>query len=295
MFKPLDAMPTVLRRHVRYPEDYFNTQAEVYATYHVQDPSVLYNKGDQWQIPSNVSLSGPGRMSAYYVIMRLPGATKEQFLLMLPFVPNGRSNMISWLGAQSDGADYGKAVNFVFSSSTTVFGPSQVESTINSDPRVSSQLTLWNQRGSRAIMGNLLVVPIQDTLLYVQPLYLVAEQIQLPQLKEVIVFYRSPSVQGTQGNVRQVVAMQPTLSLALAEVFGVALPTGPSGGQGGATPSKPAQGGGTTVSARAAALIAQANREFNAALAAQRSGDWAGYGRQLAALKKTLGQLAKLP
>ena len=125
-------MPADLRLHIRYPEDFFNTQMQMFATYHMQDPEVFYHKGDQWQIPDNVELSGPNnQMAAYYVIMRLPEANKEEFLLMLPFVPNGRSNMISWLGARCDPPNYGKAVNFQFSKSTTVYGPSQVEAAVN--------------------------------------------------------------------------------------------------------------------------------------------------------------------
>ena len=216
LFTPKDEMPQALLDHLRYPEDLFNVQAEVYSTYHVDNADVLYNKGDQWGIPDNVSLSGPGRMDAYYVIMKLPGAPKEEFLLMLPFVPNGRQNMISWLGARSDLPDYGKSLNYIFSKSYTVFGPSQVEATINQDPDISSQRTLWGQQGSQVIMGNLLVVPIEDSLLYVQPLYLQSTQTQLPQLKRVIVFYRAPAPAGGQGNAEQVVAMKPTLSEALA-------------------------------------------------------------------------------
>ena len=132
-------------------------------------------------------------MEAYYVIMRLPGADKEEFVLMLPFVPNGRSNMISWLGARSDMPDYGKSINYIFSTSTTVFGPSQVEATINQDTEISAQRTLWGQQGSQVILGNLLVTPIEDSLLYVQPLYLQSDQTQIPQLKRVIVFYRAPA------------------------------------------------------------------------------------------------------
>ena len=226
-------MPQPLLDHLRYPEDLFNVQAEVYSTYHVDDPDVLYNKGDQWAIPDNVALSGPGRMEAYYVIMKLPGAPKEEFLLMLPFVPNGRQNMISWLGARSDLPDYGKSLNYIFSKSYTVFGPSQVEATINQDPEISSQRTLWGQQGSQVILGNLLVVPIEDSLLYVQPLYLQSTQTELPQLKRVIVFYRAPAPAGGQGNAQQVVAMKPTLSEALLAAFGQSfLPGNESGGTG---------------------------------------------------------------
>ena len=290
MFKPAAQMPAALRVHVRYPEDYFNTQAAVWATYHVSDPGVLYNKGDQWQIPTNVALSGAGPMDAYYVIMRLPGAGKEELLLMLPYVPNGRSNMISWLGARCDVPNYGQAVNYVFTKSTTVYGPAQVEAAINQDPDVSSQRTLWGQQGSQVIMGNLLVVPVQDQLLYVQPLYLQGEQTPLPQLKRVLVFYRSPAPEGaSQAAARQVVAMRPTLAESLAAVFGGAAATTGTTSQ----PTTGTQGPTTTagLSAQARALIAQANREFEAAQQALRKGDWAGYGQHIDALKQTLQKL----
>ncbi len=297
LFTPKDQMPQPLLEHLRYPEDLFNIQAEVYSTYHVDDPDVLYNKGDQWAIPDNVALSGAGPMDAYYVIMRLPGAPKEEFLLMLPFVPNGRQNMISWLGARSDLPDYGKSLNYIFSKSYTVFGPSQVEATINQDPEISSQRTLWGQQGSQVILGNLLVVPIEDSLLYVQPLYLQSTETQLPQLKRVIVFYRAPAPASGQGNAQQVVAMRPTLSEALLAAFGQSfLPGSESGGTGVGSGT----GGGTTggatgpVSAQARALIARANTEFDAAQAALKAGDFAEYGRQIDALKQTLSELQSL-
>ena len=300
MFTPASEMPADLRRHVRYPEGYFDVQAHVYETYHVTDPSVLYNKGDQWQVPDNVSLSGPGEMQAYYVIMRLPGEPKEEFLLMLPFVPNGRSNMVSWLGARSDAPNYGKAVSITFSKSSNIYGPSQVEAAINQDPKVSAQLTLWNQSGSTAIMGNLLVVPIEKALLYVQPLYLQAEQTKLPQLKEVIVFYQSP--EGGSGGASQAVAMEPTLSQALTDVFGSAPPVGPtpspspSPSPSGPTPTPSPTGTSAPgqISAQARTLIQQANTEFEAAQAALRAGDFAEYGRQVNALKATLSKLQAL-
>jgi uncharacterized protein len=298
LFTAKSEMPQVLIDHLRYPEDLFNVQAEVYSTYHVDGADVLYNKGNQWAIPENVALSGAGRMEAYYVIMRLPGAAKEEFLLMLPFVPNGRSNMISWLGARSDMPDYGKALNFVFSSSTTVFGPSQVEATINQDPDVSSQRTLWGQQGSQVIMGNLLVTPIEDSLLYVQPLYLQSDQTQIPQLKRVIVFYRAPAPAGGQGNAEQVVAMKPTLGEALAAAFGQSfLPGNESGGTGtGGTGTGGTGGTGTggTLNQQARDLIALASQQFDDAQKALQAGDFAGYGRQIKALQQTLRDLQAL-
>ena len=162
MFMPSSDMPASLRAHVRYPEDYFNIQAQVFATYHVTNPGLLYNKGNQWDIPNNVSISGTSQMNPYYMIMRLPGQTQEEFVLILPFVPNGRTNMIAWLGAQSDQPNYGKAVSFQFPSSLTVYGPAQVEAAVNQDPTISAQRTLWGQQGSTVIFGNLLTVPIEN-------------------------------------------------------------------------------------------------------------------------------------
>jgi uncharacterized protein len=283
VFLPASQMPTVLRQHVRYPEDYFGIQAQQFATYHVTDPSLLYNKGNQWEIPTNLSISGTAPQSAYYMIMRLPGQTNEEFVLILPFVPNGRTNMIAWLGAQSDQPDYGRAVSFEFPSSLNVYGPAQVEAAINQDPTISSQRTLWGQQGSKVIFGNLLTVPIQDSLLYVQPLYLQSATTALPQIQRVIVFYRSPSsTPDLPSGQQQNVVMAPTLGEALAQIFGGAPPPGT---QPGTTPSP------TPSSGALAALIAKANAQYAAAQAALRRGDLAAFGREVQALGATLAQL----
>lgn len=286
---PADRMPADLRKHIRYPEGYFNVQARMFDTYHVTDPEVLYNKGDQWQVPDSVALSGPGEMAAYYVIMRLPTEQSEEFLLMLPFVPNGRKNMVAWLGARSDPPNYGKAVTIVFPKGSNIYGPSQVEAAINQDPKVSAQLTLWNQSGSSALMGNLLVVPIEKSLLYVQPLYLQAEATKLPQLKQVIVFYQSSA--GASGESSQQVAMQPTLGEALTEVFGSAPPVGPTPSP---SPSPSPSGSPGTVSAQVRALIEKANTQFEQAQTALKAGDFAAYGKYIAELQATLKQLQQL-
>jgi uncharacterized membrane protein (UPF0182 family) len=285
VFKPAAAMPSSLLAHVRYPQDMFSAQAELFATYHVTDPGLLYNKGNQWQVPTGVSITGRGEMNPYYMIMRLPGQNREEFVLILPFTPNGRSNMIGWLGAESDFPNYGKAVSFEFPSSLNVYGPAQVEAAVNQDPTISSQRTLWGQHGSRVIFGNLIVVPIEDSLLYVQPLYIEAEQTKLPQVQRVIVFYRSPSATadlpptGQQQNV----VMAQTLDGALAEIFGGA-PTAPSSGAAAGAPPSPA----------AAQLIAKANAQYEAAQQALRAGDLAKFGRQIEILGKTLEQLRAL-
>jgi len=286
VFLPASEMPSTLHQHVRYPEDFFRTQAEMFATYHVTDPALLYNKGNQWEIPGNLSMSGAAPASAYYMIMRLPGQTKEEFVLILPYVPNARSNMIAWLGAQSDAPNYGRAVSFEFPSSLNVYGPAQVEAAINQDPAISAQRTLWGQQGSTVIFGNLLTVPIEDSLLYVQPLYLQSSTTALPQIQRVVVFYRSPSSSpnlptGQQQNV----VMAPTLGEALATIFGGAPPPGTQSSTPGGTPAP-----GTTTAATAA-LIKQANAQYAAAQAALRAGDLATYARHIQALGKTLAQL----
>jgi uncharacterized membrane protein (UPF0182 family) len=289
VFLPASQMPGTLHRHVRYPEDYFKIQAQLFATYHVTEPSLLYNKGNQWEIPGNVSISGSAPVSAYYMIMRLPGQTREEFVLILPYAPNGRANMIAWLGAQSDLPDYGRAVSFAFPSSINVYGPAQVEAAINQDPAISAQRTLWGQQGSSVIFGNLLTVPIQNSLLYVQPLYLQSSTTALPQLQRVIVFYRSPSAApdlptGQQQNV----VMAATLGEALTTIFGGAQPGAPQA----SSSTGPSSG---TTSAVTAALIARADGQYAAAQAALRAGDLAAFARQIKALGRTLAQLKATP
>jgi uncharacterized membrane protein (UPF0182 family) len=302
MFTPKSAMPKSLLEHARYPEDYFDLQAQVFASYHVQNPSVLYNKGDQWEIPTRVSITGEGRMVAYYVIMRLPGQSEEELVLILPFSPNGRSNMIGWLGAQSDGDRYGQAVSIAFPPSETVYGPAQVEAAVNQEPTISSQRTLWGQQGSRVIFGNLLVVPVEDSLLYVQPLYLQSEQTKLPQFKRVVVFYRASSAaKSLASGDRQKVVMAPTLEEALTQIFGPKTPPpvaaavvpppeipGPEPETASATTSK------ATLSPQAKTLIEQADRELEASEKALRAGDFAGYGMHQKKLKATLEKLKAL-
>jgi len=301
LFVSREEMSSDLTAHVRYPEDLFNIQAEVWTTYHVESPDVLYNKGDQWQIPVLEEMGDDGRMRGYYVIMRLPGEERDEYLQIIPFNPNERPNMVAWLGARSDMPNYGTSINYVFPEGVTQFGPSQVEAAINADPAISAQRTLWNQQGSNVIMGNLLVVPIADSILYVQPLYLEAEATQLPQLKRVIVFYRAPAAEGVQAS--QSVSMQNTLGEALTDIFGP-LPEEGQEAVGGAPEGEvpgeevpgeqPPEEAPPAAGANVSQLVQQANQQFDAALQAQRVGDWAEYGRQLDALEQTLQQLQEL-
>ena len=186
LFRQMDSMPASLRSHIRYPEDLFILQASVYGTYHMKDPEVFYNKEDLWSLPKESHKGQTTVMQPYYTIMRLPGESREEFILMLPMVPNNRDNMIAWLAARCDGANYGKVIEFAFSKEKLIYGPAQIEARIDQDTTISQQLSLWNQMGSRVIRGNLLVIPIDDALLYVEPLYLSAESRQLPELKRLI-------------------------------------------------------------------------------------------------------------
>lgn len=207
VFVPMGRMPETIRQHIRYPEDLFNVQAEVYRTYHMQDPRVFYNKEDTWTIPNEIYLDKQVPMQAYYVIMRLPGESKDEFVLILPYTPPNKNNMITWLAARSDGEEYGKLVAYRYPKDKLIFGPMQIEARIDQDPRISEQLTLWNQSGSRVIRGNLLVIPIGQSNLYVEPIYLQAEQSKLPEMKRVVI---------AAGNR---IAMEPTVGESLAKVY----------------------------------------------------------------------------
>ncbi|MEK7386861.1 MAG: UPF0182 family protein [candidate division NC10 bacterium] len=191
LLKPLDAMPAGLRAHIRYPEDFFAIQARKYATYHMQDPQVFYNKEDLWAVPRRTIEGRDREMEPYYTIMKLPGEKgekKEEFVLLTLFNPSRRDNMIAWLAARSDPPHYGRLLVFDFPKQKLVFGPRQVDARIDQDPVISQQLSLWNQRGSSVIRGSLLAIPIDQSLIYVQPLYLAAsEQGALPELRRVIV------------------------------------------------------------------------------------------------------------
>lgn len=207
LFQPLSAMPATLRAHIRYPVDFFNVQSERLLTYHMTDPQVFYNREDQWQVPTEIYGNKPQPVEPYYLIMKLPTATAEEFILLLPFTPTQRTNLIAWLAARSDGSEYGKLLLYQFPKQQLVYGTEQIEALINQDPVISQQISLWNRQGSRAIQGNLLVIPIEKSLLYVEPLYLEAEQNSLPTLVRVVVAYENRIV------------MAETLEQALKAIF----------------------------------------------------------------------------
>lgn len=208
LLQPLEAMPADLRAHIRYPEGLFRVQAAMYAVYHMRDTQVFYNKEDLWSLPVRAVDGREQAMEPYYLILRLPGEPKEEFVLLIPFNPSKKDNLSAWLAARSDPPNYGKLVVYNFPKQKLIYGPRQIAARIDQDSFISQQLSLWNQRGSQVIRGNLLVIPIERSLLYVQPLYIAAEKGQLPELKRVIVGFGDR------------IAMEETLDAALARVFG---------------------------------------------------------------------------
>ncbi|MBF2063601.1 MAG: UPF0182 family protein [Calothrix sp. C42_A2020_038] len=207
MFKPLNEMPTNLIRHIRYPVDFFKIQSERLMTYHMTDTQVFYNREDQWQIPQEIYGSEPRPVEPYYLITSLPSVPFEEFILLLPYTPRGRTNLIAWLGARADGENYGKLILYEFPKERLIYGPEQIEARINQDPIISQQISLWNRQGSRVIQGNLLIIPIEQSLLYVEPIYLEATQNSLPTLVRVVVAYENRIV------------MTQTLQQALQAIF----------------------------------------------------------------------------
>lgn len=191
LFSPLAAMPMTLRTHVRYPEDFFTVQSERLLTYHMIDSQVFYNREDQWAIPQEIYGRKAQQVKPYSLIMKLPTAAGEEFVLLHPYTPTRRSNLIAWLAARADGKQYGKLLLYQFPKERLIYGPNQVEALINQDPIISQQISLWNRQGSRAIQGNLLIIPIEQSLLYVEPLYLEAEQDSVPILARVVVVYEN--------------------------------------------------------------------------------------------------------
>jgi uncharacterized protein len=203
LFQDLSQMPEDLRSHIRYPTDLFKIQTFIYATYHMKRPQVFYNKEDQWEIPE---IDGE-IMQPYYTIMKLPEEDREEYILMLPYTPRGKSNLSAWMVARSDGEQYGKLDVYTFPKQKLVFGPSQMVARINQEAEISRQISLWDQRGSSVIQGTLLVIPIEESLVYVRPLYLKADAGKIPELKRVIVGYEDS------------IAMERTLDEALEKIF----------------------------------------------------------------------------
>jgi uncharacterized membrane protein (UPF0182 family) len=207
VFKSLGELPPDLKAHLRYPEDLFAIQSDEYKTFHMTDPQVFYNREDLWVSPKETYAGKQGPMQPYYILMKLPGSNTLEYLLMTPFTPQNRDNMISWLAARSDFPDYGKKLFYELPKDKLVYGPNQIEAMIDQNPTISQQLTLWDQKGSHVLRGKLIVTPIENSFLYIVPIYLQAAGENFPQLKRVI------AVTGDK------VVMQPTLDEAMVSLF----------------------------------------------------------------------------
>ncbi|MFC2143425.1 UPF0182 family protein [Candidatus Aenigmatarchaeota archaeon] len=264
LFKDFSELDEEIKQHIRYPEDLFVVQANIYATYHMKDPRVFYNKEDVWNIPNEVYRNTRQEMEPYYIIMKLPDHDKEEFIMMMPFTPRNKDNMIGWMAAKSDFPNYGEKIVYTFSKQELIYGPLQIEARIDQDTDISQLITLWNQGGSEVIRGNLLVIPIENNILYVEPLYLQASETGLPQLKRVIVALGDK------------ISMKETLMEALSEVIGERL-----------TEEQPDETTGETSEDS----IEYANQLYEEAQELLRSGDLAGYANKIETLGEVLSEL----
>ncbi|MGB0678166.1 MAG: UPF0182 family protein, partial [Polyangiales bacterium] len=308
LFRPLQAMPQDLRAHLRYPEDLFRTQAQVFSVYHMRKAELVYNREDQWQVPAVKRQQNLERMQPYYTVMRLPEEDRPEFILMLPFSPKRKDNLAAWMVARMDGDKLGELVVYRFPKDRLVFGPSQIMNRIQQDAEISRQISLWDQRGSEALLGTLLVIPIERSLIYVCPLYLRSSGGHIPELKRVIVAHEND------------ISMAPTLDGALQELFGADATTtsnpissaaepalaqtaqadtaqSQDGGPPVAAPEMAATGPTTapqTVESRAwQAQARRAEQTLAAANRAVRDGDWARYGTLMQQLEKQLKTLVQ--
>ncbi len=266
LFKPMTAMPEDLRKHVRYPHQFLQLQASIFSAYHMTDPKVFYNKENLWQVPE----LGEKPMEPYYTIMKLPGEKGEEYILLLPFTPSKRDNLAAWLTARCDEPNYGRIRAYTFPRDRLIYGPKQIDARINQDSFISQQLTLWNQRGSEVIRGSMLVIPIEKSLLYVQPLYLAADKDGLPELKRVIVAFGDE------------VVMEENLELALQRLF-----------SGKKTPASAARVVKADSKGLPATPAREAMRIYEKATNLLRQGNWAGYGEELLKLGELLKRMSQ--
>lgn len=296
LFKPLAEFPREIIDHVRYPTDLFSVQAEKYRTFHMTNPVDFYNKEDVWAWPQEVFYDQPQPLEPYYVLMQLPGSDQLDYIQILPFTPADRENMVSWMAAKSNLNEYGQIVVFEFGKDSLFFGPQQIEARIDQDPAISAQLSLWNQQGSGVIRGNLLVIPIGNSLLYVEPLYLQAQNGKIPELKRVVLASADR------------VVMAENLGLALIKMFGretvsraglqdlanVALAGDPSAASGATDTINGPSAADGFQNASIEDLVLAANTRYNNAQAQLRAGNWAGYGEEMQALQAVIQQMAQV-
>ena len=267
-------MPDDLKKHIRYPEDMFLIQAKMFASYHMKDVQVFYLREDLWDLPKETKDANEGYIEPYYVNMKLSEKDLESFLLMVPFTPDKKNNMIAWLAAECELNNYGKLFVFKFPKRKLVYGPSQIEARIDQDPEISQKLSLWGQKGSEVIRGNLMVIPVEDSIIYVEQIYLQAEQGQIPELKRVVVAYQDK------------VVMDETLNGALGRIFGMSMKSSEE------KTSEENISVGKNKDEKIKILINNAQKLFLSSQQYQRSGDWSSYGQDIQRLGKVLEQLS---
>jgi uncharacterized protein len=280
LFHPLGEMPADLRAHVRYPEDLFRAQTTLYTIYHMQEPENFYHREDQWQIPTTVTgEEGSRDPFLRHMVMKLPGEEREEFILMTPFSPREKDNLAAWMVARMDGDHYGQLVVYRFPRQSLVFGPRQIINRINQNTEISQQVSLWDQRGSQVIRGNLLVIPIEESLLYVQAIYLRAEGGRIPELKRVVVAHENR------------VVMEETFERGLARLFGGQAE--PDRTLPAARVAAAAGDSAAPATGRTAELIRQADAAYQRAITAQRAGDWTTYGEAIRQVGELLRELRR--
>ncbi|HEY8176853.1 MAG TPA: UPF0182 family protein [Gemmatimonadaceae bacterium] len=268
LLHPMSEMPADIRAHVRYPGVLFAAQSFLYGTFHMTDPETFYHREDQWQIPTVQRGTEPNAEAFMrHIVTRLPGEKNAEYVLMRPFTPRQKDNLAAWMVVRNDGDNYGKLVVYRFPRQSLVFGPSQIVNRINQDTEVARQISLWDQRGSEVIRGELLVIPIEESLIYVQPLYLRAQGGRIPELKRVVAAHESR------------VAMEETLEAALVRLFG----------GGTSAPNVARAEAPIGANETAAQLARDASDAYEKARAALRGEDWATYGAEM----KRLGDLLR--
>ena len=284
LFKDAAAMPVDLRRHVRYPEDLFTLQSQVYGLYHMTNPQVFFNREDLWTVATENGASGDGQqvvqpMQPNYVMMKLPGGVDEEFVEILPFTPANRNNLIGWIAGRSDGANYGSAVVYDFPKTRLIDGPQQIEARIDQNAQLSGQLTLWNQQGSHVLRGSLLVIPTGRALLYAEPIYLQAQQSPMPELRLVVLALQDKLAYGT------------TFEAALKSLFsGEASSLNATEAQ--QIPAAASASPGVLAPATDVhVLIEEAGRDFSDYQRLTAAGKLGEAGQKLDALKSVLGRL----
>ena len=306
LFKPFDAMPEDLKSHIRYPATMFLIQAQTYQDYHMKDPITFYASEDQWQIGEELydnterprppqtpqppspftrtqqlpaTVTNVQEVAPYYVVVKIPGEERAEFVLMLPFTPKNKPNLTAWIAARCDLPQYGQLLVYRFPKGKLAPGPMQVENFITQEPEISQQISLWNTQGSSVLRGNLLIIPMNEAILYVEPIYIQAENedTAIPELRRVVVGYKEN------------VAWGASLDEALINMFGKRLEVALT--QDAPSVTEAAEGVSAAASLSLSTLAKQAREQFEAAQEAQRAGNWAEYGRYLNLLEATLQQL----